>query len=441
MIFSSSRLLHSLSRLPVASRYRVAYSGGLDSHALLHALHGAGHDLGGVPVGVVHVHHGLHPDADQWTDHCIDVCARLSLPLEILRVDARPGRGQSPEAAARDARYRALASVLREGEILLTAHHQQDQVETLLLQLLRGSGPHGLAAMPLCTHFGRGLLARPLLDVTREQLRDYARRHGLHWVEDSSNARLDYDRNFLRHRVLPLLSGRWPGMAATVSRAARHCAEAARLLDALGALDRQAAATDAPLQLSVTALRALSPERRRNVLHYWVGEQGLPLPTARQLQQVAAGLLEARPDATPVVHWPGAEVRRYRDRIYLMSPLPPRAARADIGWDLHETLQLAYGRLSMRDGDGAGIAERLCRGNVTVRFRRGGERCRLPARRGSHALKKLLQEYGVPPWQRARLPLVYIGDELAAVADLWVCAPFAARPGEPGRVIVWEQAP
>ncbi|MEJ2345147.1 MAG: tRNA lysidine(34) synthetase TilS [Gammaproteobacteria bacterium] len=439
MDFSPSQLLRSLSRLPVPSRYWVAYSGGLDSHALLHALHGARHDLG-ASVGAVHVHHGLHPDADHWTEHCAHVCAGLSLPLETLRVDARAGRGQSPEAAAREARYRALASVVAAGDILLTAHHQQDQAETLLLQLLRGSGPHGLAAMPFSAEFGRGLLARPLLEVTRGQLQDYARRYGLHWVEDSSNARLDYDRNFLRHRVVPLLTGRWPAAAATLSRAAQHCADAARLLDALAAVDRETAATDAPRQLSVTALRVLSPERRRNVLRYWVREQGLPLPSAGQLQQVAEELLQARPDATPVVHWPGAEVRRYRDGVYLMSPLAPPDLPAAVTWRPNESLGLPHGRLSTRPVQGAGLAERVCRGPMTVRFRQGGERYRPPGRQRSRSLKKRLQEYGVPPWQRARLPLVYIGDELAAVADLWVCAPFAAQPGEPGRVIVWEQA-
>ena len=229
MRFSPDHLLQQLHRHGIPPSYQVAFSGGLDSLVLLHALCALRGRLA-AGVAAVHVHHGLHSDADEWDAHCQQVCDELGVAYTLLRVDGRPATGESPEAAARDARYRALAEWLPAGHCLLTAQHQDDQAETLLLQLLRGSGVSGLAAMPVMTGLGAGHHLRPLLEMTRPALHHYATAHALRWIEDPSNQSSAYDRKYLRHQVLPRLRERWPAVSSSLSRSAAHCAEASALL-------------------------------------------------------------------------------------------------------------------------------------------------------------------------------------------------------------------
>ena len=258
------RLLNALPRTGV-TRYWLAYSGGLDSHALLHAMHGLRAQQRGIILCAVHVHHGLRPEADQWAAHCMSVCAALEIPCQVLHVQARPAAGESPEDAARCARYQALRDVIGAGDCLLTAHHQDDQAETLLLQLLRGAGVAGLAGMPACAAFGTGLLARPLLSHSRAELRAYAERHGLHWVEDGSNAETGYDRNYLRHEILPRLRARWPATAAVLTRSAGHCAAATDLLQILAAQDLANLRGPVQRTLKIDRLQLLDAARQESL--------------------------------------------------------------------------------------------------------------------------------------------------------------------------------
>ncbi|MGB5260270.1 MAG: tRNA lysidine(34) synthetase TilS, partial [Gammaproteobacteria bacterium] len=241
MKFSPDALYIQLLSVPLPAAWQVAFSGGLDSSVLLHAM-ATLRERFAITLGAVHVHHGLQADADAWANHCRRVCAGYDIPLSVLHADARPVQGESPEAAARHARYTALADWLAPDHCLLTAQHQDDQAETLLLQLLRGAGVHGLASMPVCTAFGEGTHFRPLLLLRRAALHDYALAAGLEWIEDPSNAETGIDRNFLRHAVMPLLQSRWPALSGNLSRSAAHAAEAAGLLDVLAADDRQAVA-------------------------------------------------------------------------------------------------------------------------------------------------------------------------------------------------------
>lgn len=446
--FSPAQLQRILNRFP-AARYWVAYSGGLDSHVLLHALAhlaaaphsagqrkipppltGGGEGEGGFELHAVHVDHGLQPDSEDWVRHCEKVCAELQIPLFALHLNISIDPGASLEAAARDARYQAFAVLIEDGDVLLTAHHQDDQAETVLLQLLRGAGPAGLAAMPECAAFSKSLHVRPLLNFTQEQLRVYAETHHLAWVEDHSNRDLRFDRNYLRHEITPRLRARWPSYARTLSRSATHCAEAAQLMQALAEMD-----SGAPDTLSVTALRALDETRQRNVLRAWIKRLGLPLPNAAHLDRVLRDVVYAKYDSTPLVHWPGAEVRRYRDLIHAMQPLPSHNPGQILIWDTDTPLMLPneLGRLTATPIKGKGIKAALWQTlPVTVRFRRGGERCRPVGRKENHELKKLFQASGIPPWQRDRIPLVYLGEQLAAVADLWLCEPFQADSEEMG---------
>ena len=439
MPFSAQNLLVAIKRLPSAERYWVAYSGGLDSHVLLHALAALRGQLPVKTLCAVHVDHGLSPVAAEWARHCAAVCDELEIPCRILCVDARPRKGESPEAAARNARYRVITSLLEAGDGLLTAHHQDDQAETVLLQLLRGGGPRGLAAMPRWAPFGPGWRGRPLLDFSRSELQSYARSRQLRWVEDQSNYDTGIERNFLRHEVIPLLQNHWPAVGGTLSRVAAHSAEAARLLDQLAAQDF---VPEPDGCLGIDRLKRLEPARQRNLLRYWIRQSGLPLPDSVHLQRIVDEILPAAIDAVPVVNWAGAEIRRYRDRLHAMAPLPPHDRSQIYPWNGAGTLSLGEGGGCLRVvpvvGQGIDRAK-WAAARITVRFRQGGERCRPAGRAGTHKLKKLLQEQGIPPWQRERVPLLYLDDELAAVVGLFVCEPFRARDGQPGVAISWNR--
>ncbi|TAN48449.1 MAG: tRNA lysidine(34) synthetase TilS [Methylococcaceae bacterium] len=423
-----------LSQHGPAQRYWIGYSGGLDSHVLLHQCAGLNRNpahpefCGKQRFTAVHVHHGLQAAADEWATHCAAVCAELDLPFRLIHVDAQALPGQSPEEAARNARYRAFAELLAEGDVLLTAQHADDQAETVLLQLLRGSGLAGLAAMPEAMPFGKGRLLRPLLAWNRTALQDYARIHRLSWQEDPSNQQTAFDRNFIRHQILPLLTQRWPGVAVALSRTARHCAEAQGQLERWAEdLLHEAAAGEADGTLSVAALRRRQAPEQRLVLRHWLKQAGFRAPSTVVLQRVIHEALAAAQDRSPCVAWREGEIRRYRDRLYALPPLPALDAQEVFDWNGDEPLLLpGNGVLTAVAQPGPGIKPELWRGAKQVRYRQGGERCRLPRRQGNHLLKKLFQEDArLPPWVRERVPLLYIDGQLAAVGDLWICEPFA----------------
>ncbi|HEC16264.1 MAG TPA: tRNA lysidine(34) synthetase TilS [Sedimenticola sp.] len=433
MAFSLARLLQILQELPSPRRYLVAFSGGCDSTVLLHAMaalrgeHAAG-------LAAVHVNHGLQEDASAWAGHCEAVCRDLGVPFVRVDLALEVRQGESLEAAARNARYRALEAQMAGGDMLLTAHHQDDQAETLLLQLLRGSGPRGLAAMPLWSAFGPGFHGRPLLGFEHKQLQDHAAAEGLAWIDDASNRDMRHDRNFLRRQVLPLLRQRWPAMARTISRSAAHCAEAQGLIDEVAAADLKGLTAGGGTWLPLKGLAGLAPPRRGFVLRAWIRERGFPLPDSARLGRIQKEMLNAPRDRAPMVCWAGVEVRRYRDRLYLMSPLPRHDPAMVLDWDGRTALRLPScpGVLRAEKGTGGIDPAKWSAGKIQVRFRRGGERCRPAGRGHGHSLKKLFQERGLPPWERDRLPLIYIDDQLAAVADLWVCEPFLAGKDAPG---------
>lgn len=403
-----------------APAWRVAYSGGLDSTVLLHGLVRL---ESRPPVVAVHVHHGLLPEADAWTAHCEAQARRLGLALRVLRVDAAPASGESPEAAARTARYAALKDILQAGEVLFTAHHADDQAETLLLQLLRGAGPAGLAGMPREKRFGPGRLVRPLLPWPRAELAAYARDQGLTWVEDPSNWDRDVDRSFLRAEVMPVLRARWPGLARTLGRAARLQAEAAEVLraDALGLVER--ARGSRPGTLSARALRALPRARAANLVHHWIQQRGLPVPGRARLERILEEVAASRHDAQPCVRWPGAEVRRHRDDLYAMEPSTPPAVRR-WRWDQRRALVIPELGVTLRRDALLDQGFRLPPPSVSldVRLREGGERCAMgsgPAK----SLARIFQEAGVPPWERDRLPLIYHEGRLLGIVGLGTFSP------------------
>jgi tRNA(Ile)-lysidine synthase len=427
MKFSPDYLLQQLRRHPGTSCYQVAFSGGLDSHVLLHALCKLRAVLD-AEIGAVHVNHGLQQDAGHWESHCRQLCADLQVPYASLKVDGTARRGESPEAAARRARYTALADWLPAQHYLLTAQHQDDQAETLLLQLLRGSGVSGLAAMPVLTTLGAGRHLRPLLAVTREALYQYAIANKLAWIEDPSNTDTRFDRNYLRQQVLPVLRERWPAVASSLSRSASHCADAARLLADLAEQDLHAL-TGRENTLSLAGLVALPYTRQSNVLRHWIKRISGKTPSAAVLARIMNDVTGSRRDSEPCVRWGGFEIRRYREELFLLHQAGSEDQPGALEWALAGPLALpgSGGVLTATAETGRGIrAAAVPAGRVRVAWRQGGE-----------YLKKLFQEQGIPPWERSRIPLIYIEDQLAAVAGMWVCEPFQAGPAESGFIINW----
>ena len=424
---------------PAVSSLCVGFSGGIDSTVLLHALVQA---CSGAPVmtlRAIHVNHQMHARAGQWADHCRAVCAGLQIPLDVHQVVVDLSSGVGPEAAARQARYDLLREQVQPGEVLVTAQHQQDQLETLLLQLLRGAGVAGLAAMPLQTAFGSGWLFRPLLEISSAEIAAYADELDLDWLDDPSNRDTNLDRNYLRHDVLPLLEARWPAAAATVARSARHCAEASSILEQVAQQD--AAAVLVGNRLRLGPLQELPADRQNNLIRYALRRLGYPYPTGRQIGTVISGLLEARGDSQPQVCWPGVQIRRYRDQIYFLPDhdFDNTNARSAYEWDPTTELDLGpvRGCLQVEQTTDSGLAQQVLEKSLTVKFRGGGERIRPTGERHSRTLKNLFQEAGVVPWMRGHVPLIYAGERLVAVGDLWVDAQATPRHGEQGYRLDW----
>lgn len=426
-----------------ASRVVVAFSGGVDSTVLLHLLHAAREqDLLNATLHALHVNHAMQAAADQWEDHCREMCARLDIPFRALRTPVIATAGESLEESARNARHRVFASELGAGDVLVLAQHGNDQVETVLFRLLRGSGARGLAGMPRSRACGAGLLLRPLLGASRAEILEYARSHKLVWIEDGSNDDQRFDRNFLRGTVLPLLAGRWPGLAGTVMRSSRLSGEAAQLLDELAAIDFGAAACVNPHQLCTDTLLPLSEARQRNVLRYWLQrvctEKSWAAPTHQVLQRIVTEVLPAAPDAEPLLTWgvggSAVELRRHRKVLHVIAPMPPVMESAV--WDTSGcfTLPQPFGALELHAHEGKGLArDRVAQ--LQVRFRSGGELVKA-AGRPTRPLKKILQEAGLPPWLREYIPLLYAGDELVAVADLLICDGWlSSNPANTCRVV------
>lgn len=417
----------------------MAFSGGLDSTVLLHGLAEI-RDRLAAPLTAVHVDHGLQAASADWSMHCRAQCRQLDVPLRVLQVDAAGGPGESPEAAARDARYAAFAATVTPGTMLLTAHHLDDQAETFLLQALRGAGVDGLAAMPPVRTWADGWHARPLLAWRRDALRVWAEERDLAWIEDPSNAQTAADRNYLRHAVLPAMSRRWPAVVDTIARSAELCAEAAEALREQSRQDLRRASSDVGQRLRISVLRSLGGDAARRALRLWLRDAGAPPLPRRRLYEAIAQLCRARSDATPCISWAGFELRRYRDDIWLVRPrqgAAPAAPKDWLGYELH--LGAGLGSLRRRLATGGIDRAAWDRGRVQVAFRTTGSRCRPAGREGSRSFKKLAQDLAIPPWLRGRVPLILIDGRVAAIADRCVCEPFAACPGEQGWRIDWFQ--
>jgi tRNA(Ile)-lysidine synthase len=428
-----------LATLDVSGRtLRTALSGGVDSVVLLRILR----DLSrrsGFSLAAIHVNHGLSPHAARWEAFCCALCARWKIPLAVARVTVPKNSGLGIEAAARAERYRAFAT--QAPGMLLLAHHLDDQAETLLLQLLRGAGVKGLAAMPAVAQRAPLTIVRPLLAVPRAALVAYARRHRLEWIEDESNDETALKRNFLRHRVLPEIAQAFPAYRETLSRTAAHCAEAAGLLDEIGRADLGGARRDGgDRRLDCRILRRLTPARATNALRGFLVANLLAAPDTGRIREMLRQILGARPDAQPKLVHDGAELRRFRDTLWIV-PATGVPEAAPLPWKGEAVLELPgnHGALEFRRrGKGRGLSlSKLSTQPVTVQFRLGGEKIRLDPSRPRRSLKNLLQERALPPWERERLPLLYSGKMLAWVPGIGADCGFLAGAGEAAVYVRW----
>ncbi|MYM24970.1 tRNA lysidine(34) synthetase TilS [Duganella sp. FT135W] len=418
-----------------APRIAVALSGGLDSSALLHLAH-AYAQAHGATLHAFHVHHGMSPNADAWLAHCEQQCAALNVPFAARRVQLQDTKKSGTEAAARKARYAALGSLCAEHnvQLLLTAHHLDDQAETVLLQLLRGSGPAGLSGMDAANTAASLLqnasliMARPLLQASRKQLESYVAQHSINHIHDESNDDPRYARNALRHTVMPALEQHFPGFQERFARSAHHAQSATRLLTELAEQDL-ATALDGD-QLDISKLRALSQDRAYNLLRHWFATRGYSMPSTAWLAEMLAQLLEAKYDAQLLVTHPDCHVRRYRDRLHLTPKLEDLEGTredqfddkpgTDFIWSGEAELAFpAYGGILHFEPAEDGLdSDWLRTQKLVIEFRRGGEKLKLAPNRSTRPVKYHYQALNIPAWERSRLPVVKSAKDLLFAAGI-----------------------
>jgi tRNA(Ile)-lysidine synthase len=423
--------------LPPAAGVVVAFSGGLDSRVLLQVLCEA-EWARARGLRAVHVDHGLQTDSADWARHCQREAAAHGIDIAVLRVDVPPGSG-GLEARARRARHAALQSVLRPGDVLAMAHHQDDQAETFLLRALRGAGERGLGGMRELRRFGPGWLWRPLLNTSRRELEGFARARGLRWITDPSNEDPRHDRNFLRLAVLPILRQRWPQAAESLALSASLSAEADGRLASMDALDLARAQQLDPRVLDLQLLRDWPAARRTRVLRAWLQSLDCAAPPPSALAQIERELLHARADSEAEVRWREHRLRAWREGLYLLAELPALPAVLDLSWDGAGPLALPDGHtLALCDGLGEVQWSARTPEPLRVRARQGGERIRLSAKRPSQCVKTQLQALGVPPWQRQHLPFLWSAEGgLLAVGDLLIGEDFRAALSARGLCLRW----
>ncbi len=434
------------ARLKPDASLCVGLSGGRDSVALLLLCHtvcrkAGPHGLGGLRLSALHVHHGLTAEADHWADFCADLCRRLDIPLAVVRVQVPRNHPAGLEGAAREARYAAFFA--SGADALALAHHQDDQAETLLFRLLRGSGVNGAAAMAAERRLARPagaplLLLRPLLQTPRALLQGWLeRQEGAAWIDDPSNADTDYARNFLRQDILPRLTGRFPRAGATLARAAGRFAEAAALLDERAEEDAAQARTPSG-RLAVAALAALSPARRRNLLRYWLRCAGAAMPDEAVLAEMERQFIHGHGDA-PRIKLGRHQVAAWRGELYI-ELFPIITTPETQNWRGEAEVPFGDGRVSFVSGQGIGIRASLLGSGGVLRVRHSRDLLRPAPGRHRRDAQRLFQEAGVPPWQRALLPALAVDERLLWLAGVGVDADCLAGPDEPGILPVWVPA-
>ena len=449
MMFEVKHLFEHLDKFNEANHLYVGYSGGLDSHVLVHVMVEL---VGKKKITVVHVNHQLSADSDIWQEHCEDICLELGVDI-ICKTVSIKNRGTGIEDAAREARYGIFEKLLKKNDLLILAHHADDQIETMLFRLFRGSGIKGMSGMPISRLLGNGELFRPLLPFFRRDLESYALANQINWIEDDSNLDVAFDRNFIRHKLIPTINERWPNSSFQLNRSANIFAESDFLINVLAQKDF-AIVTEVcervGWSISIDKLNGFETIRQKNILRYWFNLHNLTLPSYAVLDNALDQMIGSKADAEPIVSWGDLQLRRFNKKLYLL-PFnfddPNYSFKKKKGLELLEKYSIKWdgsSQLILPDSSSLCVKRKIKGGlkmdfkkNLEIRFRSGGERCKPKGRSGSNTLKKLFQEYLLEPWLRNNIPLIYIDNHLAAVGDLWVCDEFCAEPDELGIQLEW----
>ena len=449
MTFEVNHLSEHLNKFNKANHLYVGYSGGLDSHVLLHVIIEL---IGKKRITAVHVNHQLSSNSDIWQKHCEDRCLEIGVDI-ICKTVSIKNKGTSIEDAARNARYSVFEKLLKKNDLLILAHHADDQIETMLFRLFRGSGIKGMSGMPISRLLGNGELFRPLLPFFRRDLESYASANQINWIEDDSNLDIAFDRNFIRHKLIPTINERWPNSSFKLNRSANIFAESDFLINILAQKDFKIVkevSERVGWSISIDKLNGFEIIRQKNILRYWFNLHNLTLPSYAVLDNALNQMIGSKIDAEPIVSWGDLQLRRFNKKLYLL-PLnfedPNYSVKKKKGRELLEKNSIKWdgsSHLILPDSSSLCVKLKMKGGlridvkkNLEIRFRSGGERCKPQGRSGSNTLKKLFQEYSLEPWLRNNIPLIYIDNRLAAVGDLWVCDEFCAEPDELGIQLEW----
>jgi tRNA(Ile)-lysidine synthase len=424
-----------LNKFPQAKKIWIACSGGMDSSVLLHLIFSNKEKIG-QSLEVVYVDHGLQDESAEWGNFCRTQCNDYDLTFTQLNINETVPKGESVEAWAREKRYALIAQIMNKGDLLFTAHHQDDQVETFFLQALRGAGPRGLSSMPLFKDIANAIHVRPLLNYCRNELLSYASENKLSWREDLSNADTKFDRNYLRNDIIPVFEQRWPAYRETISRLVNHQQDCASLMNEVGLEDLKLVSHENKLRLDT--LRNLSATRQKNIIFTWLQELQLETPGSKHINQIFSDLINSTSDNAPCVNWKDVEIRKYRALLYASNKMNKDVDSIAYDWDLASPLKIMDETLSAKAEIGIGLSkEKIRNSKISIQYRHGGEKIKPNNNAHSKTVKQIFQERGVIPWVRDRFPLVYINDTLAVIPGLCVDINYSAEDDEPSWQIVW----
>ena len=419
------------------NKFCIAFSGGMDSTVLLHVMKNIIDEKS--QIRAIHINHNIVDNSKVWTRTCKSICKNFGIDIEIISLEVTHN-GYGLEAAARDERYKKLKEILYENEYLLTAHHEEDQMETVFLRMARGTGLDGLQGINEKYSFGEGIIFRPMLEVSKTSVMDYAKEHQLKWVEDSSNQDTHFDRNFLRKKIIPQFRERWPSIASSVSRLSQLSAQNIKILNQIAEEDIGPIANMNELPLA--KLLDKSFERANNMLRYIILANGMSIPSMKTLQDGLKEMLDPETDKS-VIAWKDYCIRKYKNHLYFLSnsDLEPNKVDVRIPWEIGKTVNLGenIGSIEATFIHGDGLSIEKCKNKLTISYRQGGELIKPIGHRINKSLKNLFQENQILPWMRDKIPLIYYQDELVSVADLWFNQNYVASQNEAGFVVNWHK--
>lgn len=429
--------LSDLNQFANAKKFWIACSGGMDSIVLLHLFYSIKNKIS-QDIEVLYVNHGLQKEADDWAEFCKGQCQQYEIPFAQLQITESCPKGESIEAWAREKRYALIDKVMSKNDVLFTAHHQDDQVETFFLQALRGAGPRGLASMPIIKKRENYFHARLLLNYSRDDLKYYAEENKLIWQEDKSNFNSRYDRNYFRHKLAPVIEERWPAYRETINRLIDNQKEYKALLDEVAFSDIKLAQNKNINSLDLDVVKKLSLERQKNIIFVWLKELNLKTPGSRNIEKIISDVIYSTIEQSPCVNWENVEVRRYKNIVYASKKIKEHDTNAEYNWEPETVLNISDETLVAKSELGKGVSKLKMKGaDFIVRYRQGGEKIHPSDYSHSTTVKQLFQERAVLPWLRDRIPLIYINGELVVIPGFCIDERYSADKDESSWDIHW----